>query len=207
MKLLLRVFTFFMMLLSVNSLANNTENLIKCAEQKDSLVRLLCYDEIVELLKKNDTETIKKVGLDVNDPISSSTPSVTPSATSSATPLVEGKTANTTLNTLSPEKANSVKNNTASTAVEEFGSENIESKAEQQAKELNQVIFTIKSLKKTARGQWNIIFNNGQLWKQASSDTIRLVVGNKVEVSKAALGSYKLKKVGSNRSIRVKRLK
>jgi hypothetical protein len=203
MKLLLRVFTFFMMLLSVNSLANNTENLIKCAEQKDSLVRLLCYDEIVELLKKNDTETIKKVGLDVNDPISSSTPS----ATSSATPLVEGKTANTTINTLSPEKANSVKNNTASTAVEEFGSENIESKAEQQAKELNQVIFTIKSLKKTARGQWNIIFNNGQLWKQASSDTIRLVVGNKVEVSKAALGSYKLKKVGSNRSIRVKRLK
>jgi hypothetical protein len=202
MKLLLRVFTFFMMLLSVNSLANNTENLIKCAEQKDSLVRLLCYDEIVELLKKNDTETIKKVGLDVNDPISSSTPS----ATSSATPLVEGKTANTTLNTLSPEKANSVKNNTASTAVEEFGSENIESKAEQQAKELNQVIFTIKSLKKTARGQWNIIFNNGQLWKQASSDNIRLVVGNKVEVSKAALGSYKLKKVGSNRSIRVKRL-
>jgi hypothetical protein len=207
MKLLLRVFTFFMMLLSVNSLANNTENLIKCAEQKDSLVRLLCYDEIVELLKKNDIDTIKKVGLDVNDPISSSTPSVTPSATSSATPLVEGKTANTTLNTLSPEKANSVKNNTASTAVEEFGSENIESKAEQQAKELNQVIFTIKSLKKTARGQWNIIFNNGQLWKQASSDTIRLVVGNKVEVSKAALGSYKLKKVGSNRSIRVKRLK
>jgi hypothetical protein len=207
MKLLLRVFTFFMMLLSVNSLANNTENLIKCAEQKDSLVRLLCYDEIVELLKKNDLDTIKKVGLDVNDPISSSTPSVTPSATSSATPLVEGKTANTTLNTLSPEKANSVKNNTASTAVEEFGSENIESKAEQQAKELNQVIFTIKSLKKTARGQWNIIFNNGQLWKQASSDTIRLVVGNKVEVSKAALGSYKLKKVGSNRSIRVKRLK
>jgi hypothetical protein len=206
MKLLLRVFTFFMMLLSVNSLANNTENLIKCAEQKDSLVRLLCYDEIVELLKKNDLDTIKKVGLDVNDPISSSTPSVTPSATSSATPLVEGKTANTTLNTLSPEKANSVKNNTASTAVEEFGSENIESKAEQQAKELNQVIFTIKSLKKTARGQWNIIFNNGQLWKQASSDTIRLVVGNKVEVSKAALGSYKLKKVGSNRSIRVKRL-
>jgi hypothetical protein len=207
MKLLLRVFTFFMMLLSVNSLANNTENLIKCAEQKDSLVRLLCYDEIVELLKKNDLDTIKKVGLDVNDPISSSTPSVMPSATSSATPLVEGKTANTTLNTLSPEKANSVKNNTASTAVEEFGSENIESKPEQQVKELNQVIFTIKSLKKTARGQWNIIFNNGQLWKQASSDTIRLVVGNKVEVSKAALGSYKLKKVGSNRSIRVKRLK
>lgn len=207
MKLLLRVFTFFMMLLSVNSLANNTENLIKCAEQKDSLVRLLCYDGIVELLKKNDTETIKKIGPNVNDSISLSTPSVTPSATSSVTPLVEGKTANTPLNRISPEKANSVKNNTASTAVEEFGSENIESKPEQQVKELNQVIFTIKSLKKTARGQWNIIFNNGQLWKQASSDTIRLVVGNKVEVSKAALGSYKLKKVGSNRSIRVKRLK
>jgi hypothetical protein len=199
------------MLLSVNSLANNTENLIKCAEQKDSLVRLLCYDGIVKLLKKNDIETMEKVGLDVNDSISLSTPLVTPSvtplATSSVTPLVEGKTANTPLNRISPEKANSVKNNTASTAVEEFGSENIDSKAEQQVKELNQVIFTIKSLKKTARGQWNIIFNNGQLWKQASSDTIRLVVGNKVEVSKAALGSYKLKKVGSNRSIRVKRLK
>jgi hypothetical protein len=60
MKLLLRVFTFFMMLLSVNSLANNTENLIKCAEQKDSLVRLLCYDGIVKLLKKMTLRQWKK---------------------------------------------------------------------------------------------------------------------------------------------------
>ena len=201
MKLLMIVVTFFMMLLSLNCMADNSANLIKCAEYKDNLVRLSCYDDIAKLLHKNDNEPMQINNLKVNDLISSATSS----STLSGKPSI--KAVSIAGNPLSKEKVNSVKKNTATRTVQNFGSESIEAKADQQINELNQVVFTIKSLKKTVYGRWNIIFNNDQVWKQVSSDAIRLVVGNKVEVSKAALGSYKLKKIGSNRSIRVKRSK
>ena len=187
-------------------MADNSANLIKCAEYKDNLVRLSCYDNIAELLHKNDNEPIKINNLKANNlKVNDLNSSATPSSTLSGKPSV--KAVSIAGNPLSKEKVSSVKKNTATRTVQNFGSESIEAKAEQQINELNQVVFTIKSLKKTVYGRWNIIFNNDQVWKQVSSDAIRLVVGNKVEVSKAALGSYKLKKIGSNRSIRVKRSK
>jgi superfamily I DNA and RNA helicase len=53
--------------------------------------------------------------------------------------------------------------------------------------------------------QWTMTFTNGQQWKQVGNDTFKLKVGDKVTISRGFLNSFNLKKVGSNRMIKVKR--
>ena len=182
-----------MMSLSLICLADTPENLLECAQKKDSLVRLLCYDEVVKSLNNNKVKTIR------ND-------NAGPTLNNIITPVTSsGTTAPIALEM--PSAVNSMQKMTVDSQINQFGSENVELKPGQKVDQLTQVVFTVKSLKKTVYKQWNIVFDNDQIWKQVSSDHMRLNVGDKVEVSKGVLGSYKLKKTGSNRSIRVKRSK
>lgn len=50
-----------------------------------------------------------------------------------------------------------------------------------------------------------ITLDNGQVWKQVDSSSLRLRVGDAVEIERASLGSFMLKKQGSKRSMRVSR--
>jgi hypothetical protein len=50
-----------------------------------------------------------------------------------------------------------------------------------------------------------ISLDNGQVWQQIDSSSLRLRVGDDVVIERAALGSFMLKKSGSNRSMRVSR--
>lgn len=51
-----------------------------------------------------------------------------------------------------------------------------------------------------------ISLDNGQVWQQTTSSSLRLREGDEVEIERGALGSYLLQKVGSKRSMRVQRL-
>jgi len=171
---------FLMSLVSNTSFANSLESLMKCAETKDSLVRLVCYDNVVKLLNK--VESPSNINLasvqavtKVNDPVA---------------------------------KVNHpVVNVNVQTKEEKFGSEHLASNSKNKNDDLKQVIFTVKSAKKVVHNKWKITFDNDQVWKQAGSGYIKLTAGDRVELSKGALSAIHLKKLGSKRSIRVRRTK
>ncbi len=73
--------------------------------------------------------------------------------------------------------------------------------------EVTSIVLIIEKLSKTLRGQWKITFTNGQVWQQKDSTRLSLKAEQRVKLTKGALGSYYLKKVGSKKSIQVKRLK
>ena len=50
-----------------------------------------------------------------------------------------------------------------------------------------------------------ITLDNGQVWKQVDSSSLRLRVGDAVDIERASLGSFMLRKKGSKRSMRVSR--
>lgn len=52
-----------------------------------------------------------------------------------------------------------------------------------------------------------VVLDNGQIWRQVDTTNLKIKVGDAVVIQTAALGSFKLKKDGSNRSMRVNRAK
>ena len=50
-----------------------------------------------------------------------------------------------------------------------------------------------------------ISLDNGQVWKQVDASNLRLRVGDAIEIERASLGSFMLKKQGSKRTMRVSR--
>ncbi|TMP34817.1 hypothetical protein [Pseudoalteromonas rubra] len=64
----------------------------------------------------------------------------------------------------------------------------------------------ITKVKKSPLGKVTVTLNNGQTWKQVDSDSFRAKSGDEVVISRGTLNSFLMKKVGTNRAIRVKRL-
>ena len=89
--------------------------------------------------------------------------------------------------------------------VDNFAKEHIKKTKKEQGP--NSIFATVSKVKKLLRGQWILYFENGQKWQQTDTSKVKFKVGNKVRLSKAALGAIYLYKDGSNRSIKVKRLK
>lgn len=77
---------------------------------------------------------------------------------------------------------------------------------------LDELSVAIDSISRTKSGKYVIILSNGQVWRQIRADTKRLLVKNDGEgavanIKKRSLGSHTLSLEGSNRSIKVKRVK
>lgn len=66
---------------------------------------------------------------------------------------------------------------------------------------------TVTKVKQLLRGQWVIDLKNGQKWQQTDTARIKFKIGNKIRLDKGAMGSIYLYKDGSQRNIKVKRLK
>jgi hypothetical protein len=64
---------------------------------------------------------------------------------------------------------------------------------------------TVTKLQRYSYDKVLITLDNGQVWKQVDSSSLRLRVGDTVEIERASLGSFMLKKQGSKRSMRVSR--
>jgi hypothetical protein len=64
---------------------------------------------------------------------------------------------------------------------------------------------TVTSVKQAPYGELIINLDNGQQWRQIGSDRMRLNKNDDIEISRGVFNSFLLKKIGNNRSIRVKR--
>jgi hypothetical protein len=89
--------------------------------------------------------------------------------------------------------------------VDEFAKEHLKKTREQQGP--SSILATVSKVKQLLRGQWLIYLENGQKWQQTDTAKIKLKIGHKVRLKKGALGAVYLYSEGSNRSIKVKRLK
>lgn len=65
----------------------------------------------------------------------------------------------------------------------------------------------VKNIKKAPYGELIITLDNNQVWRQSGTEGMSLKKADLVEIRRGALNSFLLKKVGLNRSIRVKRVK
>lgn len=92
------------------------------------------------------------------------------------------------------------------TAVDKFGAKKL--RKPKQESEPEQIVLTVASTKQNVYKKWILTMENGQKWKQIDSEAyINFYAGDQVEIRKAMLGSFLLKKVDSNKSIRVSRIK
>lgn len=91
--------------------------------------------------------------------------------------------------------------------IDDFAKDHVEKSKEELAREINSITLTISKLTKTVRGQWKIVFENGQKWQQKDGQRLKLQVGLKVTITKGAFGAIYLHKESTNKRIKVKRLK
>ncbi|MCF2911026.1 hypothetical protein L1285_22230 [Pseudoalteromonas sp. DL2-H2.2] len=85
----------------------------------------------------------------------------------------------------------------------DFGLEHIPKIAENN----NELEGRITKVSKSPLGKVTVTLDNGQVWKQTGAESLRLRSGDEVVISRAALSSFLMRKVGSNRATRVKRQK
>lgn len=69
------------------------------------------------------------------------------------------------------------------------------------------IIFTIAKLTLRNYDNWQITFENGQVWRQKDSKKIKLKTGDVVKLSKGFMSAIYLQKKDSNKRITVKRIK
>ena len=64
---------------------------------------------------------------------------------------------------------------------------------------------TVSRLQQSGYDKVVITLDNGQVWRQVDASSLRLRVGDSVEIERGAIGSFMLQKKGSKRSMRVTR--
>jgi hypothetical protein len=92
-----------------------------------------------------------------------------------------------------------------------FGAESVASRSarfETPAGELQEIETSVTELLTNASGQWLFLLENGQLWKQADTSRVPHVrVGDRVKVTRAALGGYHLNFLKQKTWVLVKRVR
>lgn len=71
----------------------------------------------------------------------------------------------------------------------------------------DQIEASITELSRTASGKFAIELDNGQLWRQTDNSSMRVKEGEVVIIKRGSLGSFKLTKDGTKRSMKVKRVR
>ena len=154
-----------------------------CRDLTDDEVRLVCYDAAVDRSKKGA----------YSEPTSGTeiTPAAAPAEpAASAAVAATGAAASLSQEDLFGMTSEEVER----TVGEATGSERIDN--------LNS---TVTKLQQYSYNKVLITLENGQVWKQVDTSNLRLRVGDAVEVERASLGSFMLRKKGSKRSMRVSR--
>jgi hypothetical protein len=158
--------------------ASLNERLMQCAVLKDSLERLVCYDQLTKSARTAPEEAL--------------TVQRAPVTAAPVMPVAQPKSP--TIVQAPAEQAKS--------AEEEFG---LEHKQTEEQKNTDNQEMVIKAAKQNQYDQWTITFTNGQKWKQVDNTNMKFKEGDKVIISRGFWNSFNLKKAGSNRSMKVKR--
>ena len=155
-----------------------------CRDLTDDEVRLICYDAAVDRSKKGAYSTPA--------PASGNTPAAPPAKPAGASDAAAATAAAAGLSQqdLFGKTANEVER----TVEEATGDERIDS-----------LSATITKLREYTYDKMLITLDNGQVWKQIDTSNLRLRVGDTIDIERASLGSFLLRKKGSKRSMRVSR--
>ena len=89
--------------------------------------------------------------------------------------------------------------------VSSFGLAHLYSEKERAFDELTS---TVSSAKRNKRGKWILTLENGQVWFEKGGDKLaKFVEGDSVVIKRGIMNSFRLKKIGTKRVIRVARKK
>ncbi len=171
-------------LLSFAVRASEFAKLKKCADTKDSLIRLQCYDNVVNLLTKRSSQSIEtnaqKLAVRPTEPSSSAADvlpyrPVNPTQKVTLQPKVDDQQ-----HLFSPETLTDI---------------------------ANSVIFEVAAVSMDQQNHQVITFSNGQVWRQSAVEPIELLPGDKVVLSIETQSVIYLSKLAQDHKIRVKRRK
>jgi hypothetical protein len=154
----------------------NSEALLACIKIESSNQRLICFDQAMANISLNETT---KNDMDLSGAISTASQS-----DKNAAPIVK---------TTPPQNAKA-----------NFGLE--KQKLRENKTQLESIDASVVSIQELASAQKVLTLDNQQRWQQISSGTFRIKVGDTLVLTRGAFGSFKLKKQGTNRAIKVKRL-
>ncbi|MEI5639933.1 MULTISPECIES: hypothetical protein [unclassified Pseudoalteromonas] len=85
----------------------------------------------------------------------------------------------------------------------EFG---LEHKIEAESRKIDEISAKLVKVERSARKRAFFTLDNGQVWKQVSAESFFADPGDTLVIKRASFGSFLMKKEGSNRSTRVKRV-
>jgi hypothetical protein len=155
-----------------------------CRDLPDDDARLICYDAAVDRSRQSTYSSPA--------PASESPPAAAP-AEPAGTPGTAAAAAAT--GTLTQEDLFGKTGDEVERTVEEAtGDQRIDS-----------LSATVTKLREYAYNKVLITLDNGQVWKQVDTSSLRLRVGDAIDIERASLGSFMLRKQGSKRSMRVSR--
>ena len=153
------------------------DELLVCRDLPSDEARVICYDSAVDRGRQRGGPP----------PVAEASPPPVPATTAAASVAAASE--------ISQEDLFGKTGNEVQRTVEEVtGNERIES--------LN---ARITELQQAGYDKVAMTLDNGQMWQQIDSSSLRLRVGDDVRIERASFGSFMLQKVGSKRTMRVKR--
>jgi pyruvate/2-oxoglutarate dehydrogenase complex dihydrolipoamide acyltransferase (E2) component len=166
------------------------DELVACRDLTSAVERLDCYDAAVD--GREQPGSPQSTAAATTPAAAEPAATVEPAAAAGAAPAASGAAAAT----ISQEELFGQNSDEVQRTVEEAtGSERVDSISAQ-----------ITRLQQYDYDKVVISLDNGQVWKQIDSSSLRLRVGDDVAIERAALGSFMLKKSGSKRTMRVSRM-
>ena len=180
-----RSFAFLVFLLPAAASADALRDELRvCRDLPDDDARLVCYDVAVDRSRQNPSSRPA--------PAAAESPAAAPAepAGASGTAATAGAAASLSQEALFGKTTDEVER----TVEEATGDERIDS--------LN---ASVTKLQQYAYNKVLITLDNGQIWKQVDTSNLRLRAGDAIEIERASLGSFMLRKQGSKRSMRVSR--
>lgn len=167
----------------------------KCSKVENSLQRLNCYDGVATGINKQtavieDSQGVAPVKSKIENTVSSV---VAPAPVLSASSVVSSK--------MPGEPKNKTKD--SSQAQRNFGNEK-ELIAQQS---VDKIYATVVKVTKNGRNKRVFTMDNGQVWRQTQSDSLKIKQGDTIYIDRGILGSFYMSKDDVNRKFKVKRVK
>lgn len=161
--------------------------LLACKAETDSLKRLVCYDKVAKKITPETLETQAKAVVPAQPKSIAE-----PKQVVAVAPTVVESAPKATATPTSPSKAEDT-----------FGNEYKPDREEW----LDEVKLEIAEAKLNSSKKWRVTFTNGQRWQaQETKSNVRFKAGDIVIIKRGAWSAFYMKKEGSNRKVRVKRL-
>lgn len=168
------------------------DDLSKCAKNDDSLKRLECYDHLAQKTSKvaHENVQLQSTILESNPEQQATVAHPLPATPAKSLPMPPSQPTAVVLA------------NTDNQQYTYFGLEN-----KRHADEVEQITASITKITKNPRGEKILTLDNGQVWRQIDSTSLRLRENQTITIKRGALGSFFIGKETVNKRMRAKRVK